>query len=392
MKKIIIYLNCMKSRCFMLVACLALMASVTSCSEDYFEENIPEKSKQLSKAELIEQALSLKAKTRAIPPYPVVMITSKSTVSISCHTTESTIIHWGDGEETLIPAGWTTGSYPEYSHAYPDNNPHVIYIETSNEAIQFLGVGWNELELLDVTGNTNLVELQCSGNDLEELDLTGCPNLQFLYVSDNKLSAMDFTYLPRLQGLALDNNLFTDINVSENLELTNFDIGNNPITDIDLTNNIALKNIDLWGVAIKTINNLQINAKSFAVFPKLERLTISSTPFTSLDLSNNPLVKNLSISATAITQLDISNLQICYLDASDSQLTNLTYTSRNLDPDAYHISILRTPFQEVKSNVQSLVLALPSRKDISQGLLCTTSTYIEPWRSFLTAKNWKVFP
>ena len=58
----------------MLFACLALMASVTSCSEDYFEENIPEKSKQLSKAELIEQALSLKAKTRAIPPFPVVMI------------------------------------------------------------------------------------------------------------------------------------------------------------------------------------------------------------------------------------------------------------------------------------------------------------------------------
>ena len=56
------------------------------------------------------------------------------------------------------------------------------------------------------------------------------------------------------------------------------------------------------------------------------------------------------------------------------------------------LSILRTPFQEVKSNVQSLVLALPSRKDMSQGLLCTTSTYIEPWRSFLTAKNWKVFP
>lgn len=392
MKKIIIYLNSMKSRCFVLFACLALMASVTSCSEDYFEENIPEKSKQLSKAELIEQALSLKAKTRAIPPFPVVMMTSKSTVSISCRTTESAKVHWGDGEETLIPAGWASGSYPEYSHAYPDNNPHVIYLETSNEAIQFLGVRWNELELLDVTGNTNLVELQCRDNDLVELDLTGCSNLQFLDVGHNKLSAMDFTHLPRLQVLILDDNLFTDINLSENPELTHLRLGNNSITDLDLTNNIALKEIDLYGVAIKTINNLQINAKSFAVFPKLERLCLSTTPFTSLDLSNNPLVNDLIISATAITQLDISNLQISSLDVAHSQLTNLTYTSSNWASNAYYVNITKTPFQEVKSNVQSLVLSLPSKKNMSQGLLCTTSTYIEPWRSFLTAKNWEVFP
>ena len=67
MKKAIKYLSGMKSRCFMLLTCLILLVSATSCSNDNFETNLPDEPKQLSKsellqkyskAELIEQALS----------------------------------------------------------------------------------------------------------------------------------------------------------------------------------------------------------------------------------------------------------------------------------------------------------------------------------------------
>ena len=81
MKKVIC-LSSMKSRCFMLLTCLILLVGVTSCSSDEFETNLPDESKQLSKAELIEQALSRMPKTRGGNPNAVVMVTIQNSVQI----------------------------------------------------------------------------------------------------------------------------------------------------------------------------------------------------------------------------------------------------------------------------------------------------------------------
>lgn len=198
--------------------------------------------------------------------------------------------------------------------------------------------------------------------------------------------------------LLLDGNQFTNIDVSKNLELEALDVGNNPITDLDLTNNTALESIGIKGLSIQTINNLPISATSFAVFPKLTALDVSYTPFTSLDFSNNPLINTINMEGTAITQLDISNLQLTSLSATNSQLTNLIYTYSNLQQNCVYIDIMGTPFEEVPSNVYSLIAALPDRRQpdefgfVIQGRLYTSCSLPPAFLSMLSGKNWVVNP
>ena len=379
----------------MLFACLALMASITSCSGDYFEEDLPEKSKQLSKAELIEWALSRMPQTRAAEPFPVMMVTTNEVVSITFHVTESATIYWGDGEKTIL--------YPYVSstetHTYYDNElVHAMYLEASNEAIETLWVNRAGLIFLDVANNTNLSCLQCTENDLDYLNLTGCPNLQIIMASENNLSSIDLTHSPHLNELYLGENQLTDIDVSKNLELQDLYLYRNPITDLDLTKNIALENLSLEGVPIQTINNLPIGGKCFAMNPNLKSINIASTSFTSLDLSDNPLVTNINIFASSVTQLDILQLQIVWLFARYSQLTNLKYTLNNLTPFCEYIDIANTPFEKNRTNVYSLIASLPDRNKpnksgyIQQGRLGTTSLeYVTPFLTPLKDKNWVVF-
>ena len=148
---------------------------------------------------------------------------------------------------------------------------------------------------------------------------------------------------------------------------------------------------------LRTINNLPINAKSFAGLPKLQILGMQNTPFTSLDLSDNSLVKEIYISGSAITQLDISSLQIERLEARNSQLTNLKYTLGNLKPDCYYIDIINTPFEKNRTNVYFLASSVPDRSDsnrygqIWQGQLYTTSSDINVFLEPLAEKNWVVY-
>lgn len=396
MKKTMIYLNSMKSRCFMLVACVILVLGVTSCNNNDFESIAPDEQKELSNAELIEQALSRIPQTRANPPFPVVMVTEKQTVTVQCLATEDIVINWGDYSTTQVMKNTSVAYTHTYSGVQP---PYVIFLQASNQAIKKLYVYGNELTSLDVKNNTELEYLDCIGNHLPALDLTGCSNLKEIWASGNNLSSIDVSHLLHLELLLLHDNQLTDIDLSKNLNLHRLEIGYNQITDLDLVKNTALKDISLSGLSVNTINNLPINSTSFAVFSQLERLDISRTPFTVLDLSSNPLVSRLDISGTAITQLDISNLQIEVLIAAFSDLTNLIYTPNSL-LYAYELNLRDTPFEMLQSNLISLFTsALPDRNmpckngQIMQGRMQTNSSQmLTPWLPYLTGKNWVVIP
>lgn len=404
MKKVIKYLNGMKSRCFILLTCLILLVSATSCSNDNFETNLPDEPKQLSKsellqkyskAELIEQALSRMPKTRAVEPYPVMMVTTKKTVSIICYANESVIIHWNSIDETLVER--EDGNVKTYT--YSDDEPvHGIWLEASSAAIMNLDVYSDGLIFLDVVNNINLTNLSCSYNSLDSLNLDGCYSLRELYADFNPLSSLDLTHLSELRTLFVRATQLTDIDVSNNPELEELFVGYNQITDLDLTNNTALKNIGIDALPLRTINNIPINAKSFAAFPKLEMINMHNTSFLdSLDLLDNPLVRYIDISWSTITQMNISNLQIDYLDARFSQLINLKYTLDNLKPDCYYINIIETPFEKNRTNVYFLASSIPDRTrpnrfgSIQQGQLYTTSETIKDFLDPLTGKNWVVY-
>lgn len=421
------YLSSMKSMYFMLLACLTLLLGIISCSNDNFETNLPEEQKQLSKAELIEQALSRMPQTRGENPNAVTMVTIENTVRFRSWTLDTMTINWGDGSKSITQKMPNT----EYSHTYTDNKPsHAIYISGSKQAIKNLLVNDNKLIFLDVSYNDNMMVLNCTNNYLDEIDLSGCLGLQYLYLSNNELSSIEVSHLSTLLGLDVKDNRLTSINVSKNQNLTRLWIGknqiadldlsgnpnlfileveNNPITNLDLTQhtemvtldvsytsitdldlkrNTKIQSISLEGLLLETFNNHTLNDMSFAIYPQLRQLNVAYTPFTGLDLFYNPLIQGIDISGTEITQLDLSELTIGYLFASYSKLTNMIYTPNNL-ANLYELRIERTPFEKTDA-VLYFATRLPDRTGITAGHLYSFSPHLDSLALCLDGMNWLI--
>ena len=434
MKKAIKYLSGMKSRCFMLLTCLILLVSATSCSNDNFETNLPDEPKQLSKsellqkyskAELIEQALSRMPKTRATNSC-LRMITIKDSITIRYSATEDMKIVIGG-----VTISMEKGADMIRNHRFSDNYlSHTIEIRGSQLAMQSLYIDDNGLIDLEVYSNENLVILSCVNNHLDELDLPNeCQALQVLHVSNNELSALEVTHIPLLYHLYAENNQLTYLDVSDNSNLFQLMLGNNkitaiklsenlsalnlsgnPIENIDLSNNPNLINIDvsftsitnldlrnnpnlllvsLEGLLLDTINDHPICDTSFSMFPKLFILNVASTPFTLLDLSKNTMLYAVDISGSAITKLDISDIRVQKLYATRSKLTNLIWGEDGLD-NLFEVRIERTPFEKDWDRLEPFISALPRRSETSPGHLYTYSPNMKEITDRLKPRNWLI--
>ncbi len=89
MKKAIKYLSGMKSRCFMLLTCLILLVSATSCSNDNFETNLPDEPKQLSKSELLQKYSKAELIEQALSRMPKCIASCDPLISTTCDRSSS---------------------------------------------------------------------------------------------------------------------------------------------------------------------------------------------------------------------------------------------------------------------------------------------------------------
>lgn len=396
MRKIMVYLNGVKSVCLMLLACLTLSVAATSCNQDEFENYEPEKKREFTKAELIDQALSKLPKTRANGDMPVVMVTEKTEVSILGLFTGSMKIDWGDGGADSFE------NYCEVTHSYADGEPcHVIFFKDSlSSAVEELWIEQNGLIYLDITNNAKLTTLDCSGNELEMLDFSGCKALEVVIASYNNLKSVDMSPLKQLRELHLDNNQLEYLDISNHPLLSMADLGHNSITELNLSNNPELSNLSLEHLPIEKLNHLSVHDSSFIgfpEFPQLNGLDISYTPFTSLDISMNPNLLYINVSNSKINRLNISNGAIGFVNANGSELTNLIYTPDKI-LNLYDLRISNTPFERSSSNLYPLLTSgLPDRKKpdkynrILKGHLYTTMlSLVAPFSTYLANKDWIV--
>lgn len=427
MKKIMMYLNGIKSTCFMLLACLILSICATSCSSDEFENTLPEEQKQYTKAELIEQALSRMPQTRSTEPNLVIMITIKKAITIRGTLTDSVKIQWDQDKTTSV-----YGPDMSVPHTFTDNNlSHYIHITGSESAIRSLMIDNNELISLDIKSNENLTNLSCANNHLDAIDLSGCKKLGGLDISNNEFTSIDLTCLPELLLFHAVNNWLTELDVSanpnifelyiENNRIRELDLSKNPIlftleaqnnplkilkleneilgymdvsytqiTDLDLRKCKALWAIILEGTPIERFNNDIIRDTSFISFTELQQLNIAYTSsFTELNLSVNPNVILIDISGSSITRLDISEGQIMYLYATRSKLTDLIW-GKQLDLDnLFEVRIEKTPFEKKNWNdTKSFFENFPNRTTTAPGHLYTYSEDINKIASFILQRNW----
>ncbi len=409
--KTITILNSMKSRCFMLVACVTLLWGASACSSEEFGMEVPEVKKEWTKQELIEQALSRMPQTRSAK-HPAQMITIKDTVSIKCNASEEMTINWeekvgGEVQTTIVSPNNDT----VYTHIYTDGKPlHFISITGSMEAYLDLNVDNNKLIFLEV--NAPYVRyLYCQNNHLDSLDLTGARVLRTLFADNNELSSLDVSAshilmdlrasynrlkeikLPKngieFYTLILTGNRLKEIDLTGNKVLYFLLLEDNLITDLDLRGNPYLTDIFLNNLPLKSFNGAPVGEGDFSMYKGLASISLANTPFTSLDLSKNPSVSIIDISETSITNLDITNLNnLIMLYASYSELTDLEYTSNNLSK-LLDLRIERTPLENDDQKIWDLITSL---KDRQGNPSLTLSTYSFVINNLALPNNWIINP
>ncbi len=197
----------------------------------------------------------------------------------------------------------------------------------------------NELTNLDISSNPNLELLSLSddpygylfnvaGNEISTLAIDQCPNLRILRFYDNKLRTIDVSGLSQLQELDCGQNQITKLDVSNNPDLRILICNSNRIGSLDTSHNPELERL--------TCYDCQLTALNVSQNPQLQYLDCYYNQLAALDISNNPLIYYLQCRYNQLSQLDITHqpeLQSLYCDYNSiseidiSQNTKLSYLS-----------------------------------------------------------------
>lgn len=111
-------------------------------------------------------------------------------------------------------------------------------LDTShNTKLKYLNCSENALAALDLTNNLELEKLSCGGNEFTTLDLSRNTNLKYLGFIESKLSSMDLTYNTNLEELYFFVNNFSAIDVSKNTKLKILHLYGNQLITLDTSKN-----------------------------------------------------------------------------------------------------------------------------------------------------------
>ena len=147
-------------------------------------------------------------------------------------------VDWGDGSEkvtlTLSEEGYPKGV--EFKHTYP--NATIRTITINGNTIVMLACGY--ITSLDVSKNTSLTELGCSGSFMS-IDLSKNSVLTNLFI-DGQLTSLDVSKNTALTELEVSAQL-TSLDVSKNTSLISLNCANNQLTSLDLSKNTSLEQI-----------------------------------------------------------------------------------------------------------------------------------------------------
>ena len=231
-------------------------------------------------------------------------------------------------------------------YLYSKNISSMVGIEDFVN-LEYLNVGWNNLDSLDVSKNSLLTYLNCYRNNLTSLDVShnlvldhlNCNwnNLDSLNVSNNLLLTYldcynnDLTSLDVIHNLVLDYlncgaNYLDSLNVSNNSLLTYLNCYNNDLTSLDVSHNLVLDHLTCsYNYYLGSLN---VNNNSLLTYLNCTRNFLDS-----LDVSHNLVLDNLNCSWNNLDSLDVShNSLLTYLNCYRNNLTNLD-VSHNLKLD-----------------------------------------------------------
>ena len=224
---------------------------------------------------------------------------------------------------------------------------------TNLTALQYFQVGAApSLTSLDVSKNIALVHFEVGGTELTTLDLWHNVALEKIYCWDNKLTGLNLNVKMPLKVLNCRNNQLTSLNVSNFTKLESLDCQTNKLSYLDVTKNVELTHLYCGGNQLMTLDVSNNTALTY--------LGCHMNKLTSLDVSNNTALTSLVCYMNKLTSLDVSNnlelssLWCTYQD--DEQGNNLLETIYIAEgQEIEHINIPEETVIEEKDSEQSFI-------------------------------------
>ncbi|MDE6439526.1 MAG: cadherin-like beta sandwich domain-containing protein, partial [Bacteroidales bacterium] len=214
---------------------------------------------------------------------------------------------------------------PRKRYEFDDTVSIALYCPTSLLSLKTNGRG-NEgsgLLSLDVSGCLALDSLDCSyGNEyyggLTSLDLSHNTTLWYLACSGNKLTSLDLSHNTYLRYLACNINNLTSLDLSNNEWLVYLHCRGNKLTSLDVSSCTVLKDLDCY---YNQLPSLDLSNNKL-----LEVLDCTSNELPSLDVSGCSGLRNLYCDRNELTFLDVSkNEKLEHLYCNYCNLTSLEW-------------------------------------------------------------------
>ena len=216
---------------------------------------------------------------------------------------------------TGIYATWTKSAGASYSEFCLEIN---TYVPDNAFEQKLIDLGFDTtLDNYVVTNNINTVT-SLNLNNLGVADLTGIEAfsaLELLNCNNNSLTTIDLSQNTNLLQLRCFNNSLTSLDVSNNTLLTDLRCGENSLTNLDISQNTNL-------IQLRFQTN-QTNEIYVDLLPNLEVLYAYDNNLTRLDITANPALTNMQCYDNDISALDLTqNPLLTTMDATLN--TNLT--------------------------------------------------------------------
>ena len=164
-----------------------------------------------------------------------------------------------------------------------------------NTAIEHLWCSNNELTSLDVSCNSLLVTLDCSHNHLTDLAVSKNSALNSLFCEGNQLTGFITTYNTELFHLYCDENQLTHLDVSSNTKLYDLRCGDNRLTGLYVSKNPSLQFLHCKGNQISKLdfsNNIYLLEIGIGQMSTLHEVCVWTMPFPpqgiTVDTSGSP--------------------------------------------------------------------------------------------------------
>lgn len=198
---------------------------------------------------------------------------------------------------------------------------------TSVKGVEYfpqLTVFWcddNTIREVDVSKNTKLKELSCSGMELESLNVSGCTELEKLCCAWNSaLTELDLSSCTKLRELNANINGLIELDLSKNTQLETLDCSMGVISELDLSHQSKLKKLDCYCT--------QLNKLDVSNCPDLEYLDTSTCKLTEIDISKNAKLKYVSAMGNNLPEIDVShNTNLEHIEVSGNPIRSLDVTN-----------------------------------------------------------------